>query len=345
MKKSIAAILAVVLVVMLLASLLQIRNLQREMNAMQATISGLNEDIDRRMVGISERVDAQIQDLLNEQQNVFHSVEFTYGEIHMDRNTVDVCITAIPKKFSEESSAVTATVNGQEVPLTIQNGVFQAMTELDLFGESRISDIRVKDHGSVEIQQLDWSVFPQNKVLLQFKVEHTGSDESEKNDGKMNWMSDSLFEVTAYSERPFKIQSMELVEELNGKEIGRIPADLSPEAQKKYAEHGLRAGPNEAMAVPEQVAPIDEGDTPLEDTATEASLCLYISKTYELSPGDSLIRFLELTDDLGFRYRCFADCCVVTESLKRDSAAESDLECQYQGIPYTVYDKDGKLIG
>ena len=344
MKKIIAVILAVVLVVMLLASLIQIQNLQRKVSAMQTTISGLEDNIDRRMQGIEERVDNKINELLSEQQNVFHDVEFTYGEIHLDRKTVDVLITAVPKAYSEGTSEACATVNGQEVPLILQNGVFKCTVVLNLFEESLISDIRINNQGTVEIQELNRGMTPWYSVLLQANADYTGSETTEKEDGKLQWITNDLFTVNAYSERPFNIQSMVLVEELNGKEIGRVIADLSPEAQKEYAEHALRAGSNEVMAVPEQVAPLVDGSTPPDGKVTDETLCLYVPKSYELSAGDTLIRYLEIQDDLGFRYRRFLDCCVVNEYLKRESDAEYDLERQNEEKFFHVYDENGKLI-
>ena len=348
MKKGIAAVGAVTLVVMLLSSLLQIQNLQNQVNSMQTAMSGVEERIDRRMLGISERVDHQINEILEEfqekQQTVFPNVEYTYGEIHMDRKTVDVRITAVPKAYSESHSEASVTVNGQEVPLTLQNGVFQGTVELELFGETSISDARIKNQGEVGVQSLDWSLNPRYSILPVFGVAHTGSDETDKKDGMLQWASDRLFELNAYSERPFQIQSMVLIEERNGTEIGRIPADLSSEGQKEYAVNVLRAGSNEAMAVPEQAAPVVDLNGAKEDGTTDVRLCLYTSKTYALSRGDTLIRYLELTDDRGFRYRCFADCCAVTDSLRRDHERESEIERQFRERGCTIYDSDGMKI-
>ena len=84
----------------------------------------------------------------------------------------------------------------------------------------------------------------------------------------------------------FQVRSVELVEVLDGQEIGRIPVDLTEEGQKAYAE----ALSKQSFAIPEPVSTVSASP----DYQGHANFLYCLDKLY-LIPRGSLLELFSWT--------------------------------------------------
>lgn len=349
MKNTIMSILAVALAVMLLVSLVQIRELHQQIGDLQSQFRQQEQNMDQRIGQIEQRVEHRIDQMLQEQQKVFHSVEWTYGEVDYETMQVDVIVTAVPKSFSPESSEVRLSVNGASEQLSYEDGAYVGRIPVELLRESYMPDVQLIDAGTVQVEQLEWIISPRYDVLLNCDTRFTGGETGTIKGESYFWHPQYAVEVFVDSITPFQIQSMEIVAQLNGQEIDRIPVDLSDAAQTEYLSQAHAAAPDRetfgsssapAVAVPEQTP----GETGL---VTEANIIYFLDQTYEIPADGTLILFAELVDQNGLRYRNFIDCCVVDSRAGKDFNGEQVVTDQYDSAngPEILYDSDGAPVG
>lgn len=156
------------------------------------------------------------------------------NEIHTVNQNISSIYGDVQEMLEEEANQLA--VSEWEYALTYTDEQYAAAIELPLFDRNEVSMVKLSDNGTIRTQELDWIIEPRYEALLLSYAGMGGSASGKPGKGEYIWSTEYAVTINIERKGPFQIQSVELVEVLDGKEINRIPVDLSREGQEAYAE-------------------------------------------------------------------------------------------------------------
>lgn len=335
MKKNPSLVVSVISCILVVVCLIQISGLKSEINSLRSTVNNMSSQTSNSISNIY----GTVHDMLEEQTNQLTSSDWQYGEIDVEAKSAEVICTIVPKVYTPDVTKASLLYNGQEIPMTYENGQYCATVSLPLFDESCIEQVLLDDEGSVRTQTLDWYISPRYEALLSSYASFSGHTTGTPADGEVKIQKNGTIHINVERKGEFQVQSIELVEMLDGEEIGRTPVDMSPEGQKEYAE----AAADRGDAIPEGMASLE----------TESANVTYegmvdfiyeLDKEYSISYGSMLVFYVDVVDGNGLRYRSFVDCAVYTADGKPDDEREEQLRLYEHSEPMYIFDEDGTLV-
>ena len=230
------------------------------------------------------------------------------------------------------------------MPLAYSNGQYSATILLPLFAESNFAQVSLLDNGTIRTQKLDWTIIPQHEVLLNHTSYVSGSSTgiSDKN-GKFAWNTKFSYFIDLERKGEFQIKSIELVEILDGEEIGRYPIDISLDGQQAYAE----AAKKRNQAIPERVASLDLSNISTGTPSVfegRANFFYYAEKAYSIPNGSMLEIYIDVLDGNDLCYRSLANCYATLPNGGPDELRIEELERYRHWTNYMIFDKNGNLL-
>lgn len=316
--------------VLLVTSMIEIRDLRQDIAGLRQEGFYDSEQMNDRISAIYGNVDAMMQ----RKENELAAYDWEFGEPDFETRTVPLTCTALPKEFSPGITEVTILHEGKTYPMTYDGFSYTVVMDLPVFRTTGDFQVRMNDGGRIRAQALDWKLIPGSEYLYSGSVDWYF--EPDWNEEDEVWTVASGFNVKLEREEKFRITEMELVEVLNGREIGRMPVDLSEEAQKRYAEHTLNVADPRLDSEQET----DAEKPKLPDTA--GSYVFYLQKDYPLRSGSMLELYLDVTDSDGLRSRFFVECFALGQDGKEDVELIHTV-LNPKPSPVEVYGPDGKL--
>jgi len=281
----------------------------------------------------------EIHRALEEEANLLAASDWEYGKIDVKNRTAEVVCTIVPKEYAPDSTEAALIVNGEEALMIYGDGQYTASITLPLFAESRIEQVMFNDGGTIRTQSLDWHISPRYEALLSSYAGMSGSAKGTPGQSAYTWDVEHSVHINVEKKGGFAIQSVELVEMLDGKEIGRLPVDLSEVAQRTYAEAASKAG----EAIPENVTSGSGGDSSASDSGS-ASYLYYLDKTYQIPNGSELIIYVDVVDGNGLRYRSFAEGMAIGADGQPNDAAIDHRRMFAFAEPIWIFDETGDVI-
>ena len=232
MNKNFSKTISVVISVLLIFCLIEIAALKDE-------ISRLRSSLDREMNQVNNTVYnlySNVQQMLAEEENQLTIADYHYGNIDIDSKTAELICTIVPKTYTPGTTLVSISGNDHEWPLTHEKNQYTTTIKLPLFEQTQISQVTLNDNGTIRTQALDWILEPRYERLLLSYVGMYGSGSFKSAKDECIWSPRFTVQIDLEQKGTFQIQSIELVEILDGEEIARIPVDLSFEGQQAYAK-------------------------------------------------------------------------------------------------------------
>lgn len=331
MKKNAHMILSLICCVLLVISLFQISSLRQEVSSLRSRLSNEIDRVNNSVSGIY----TEVRSMLEEETDQLSTSDWEYGEIDIKARTAEVICTIIPKVYAPETTEASLVYDGQEAPMTYANGAYTALLQLPLFEESRIQQVLLNDGGTIRTQQLDWHIAPRYEVLPSSYAGMSGSAKGTPGQNAFTWDVEFSVHIDVLQKGKFSIQSIELVEMLDGKEIGRLPVDLSEAGQRAYAQ----AAAKEGQAVPEHVT---TGSS--KDHNGSANFLYYLEKEYTIPNGSELAIFLDVVDSNGLRYRSFAAGQAIGEDGEADEQRNREMHMFDFAEPVWIFDEAGNVL-
>ena len=181
-----------------------IANYQGQINSLNHEINSIYDNVDK---------------LLKKQSSLVSSIDYTFGELDTESHTIPLTLSIVPKTLTDD---MTLSVRIGEVTADfIRDGdVFTSSITVGLFlDDEQYPILSIKSGNETKTEQLD-EVFVANlhhKYLPGIYADISLSYDYSRGQLKI----DGDFYVSVVSEGPITVTKMELVTELNGKEIER----------------------------------------------------------------------------------------------------------------------------
>lgn len=330
MKKNAPTIVSIICCVLLVISLFQISSLRQEVSSLRSRLSNEIDRVNNSVSGIY----TEVRSMLEEEANQLSVSEWEYSSIDVDKRTAEVLCTIVPKEYTPDSTEAALVVNGEEAPMTYGDGQYTASIALPLFEESRIEQVLFNDGGTIRTQSLDWHIAPRYEALPSSYAGMSGSTKGTPGQNAFTWDVDYSVHIDVQQKGGFSIQSIELVEMLDGKEVGRLPVDISEAGQHAYIEAAAKAG----EAIPENATSSHA------HYDGSASFLYYLDKTYQIPNGSELIIYADVVDGNGLRYRSFAEGMAIGTNGEPDDERTDHLKMFSFAEPIWIFDENGDVI-
>lgn len=335
MKKNLSRLAVGAACVLAVFGLFKTASLKQEISRLQSDLNNQIRALNNSINAIYDNVDA----MLEEQNNLFSVSNWAYGDIDVEAKTAEVVCTIVPKAYTPGVTQAVMVCGGQEYPMSYADNRYTATLSLPLFEPAGDWQVRLADNGSLRTQRLDWFLDPKSEALLCPQVSIQGTSTGRQGEKGYDWTPAPMVVIDIEKKGAFQVRSVELVEVLDGQEIGRIPVDLTEEGQKAYAE----ALSKQSFAIPEPVSTVSASP----DYQGHANFLYCLDKLYLIPRGSLLELFVDVVDQNGFRYRCstgFSGCMAVTLEGERDDVRMKEIEMDFYENPILIFDKDGSVI-
>lgn len=331
MNKNFSKIISVVVSVLLIFCLVEITALKDEISRLRSSLDFEMNQVNNTVYNLY----SEVQQMLAEEENQLTTADYHYGNIDIDSKTAELICTIVPKTYTPGITQVSLSGNNREWPLSYENNQYTAVIELPLFDHSEITQVTLNDNGTIRTQTLDWALDPRYETLLMSYVSMYGSASFKSVKDECIWSPRFTAQIDLEQKGDFQIQSIELVEILDGEELARTPVDLSFEGQQAYAKASAKY--NESLTVPENLA---------ENTDFNgfAHFLYFLDKDYHIPNGSTLELYVDVVDGNGLRYRSFAECHAITADGKRDDSISDEKRLYASAEPVLIYDENGTIL-
>lgn len=322
-------IISVAMCVLLILCFINIIDLKEELTRTRINFNNELSNIRSNM----SNVYGEVRNMLEEQVNELSFADWEFGKIDVEAKTAEVMLNVTPKVYSPTSTKVSIMCNDEEYPMTYNTGKYSAQIHIPLFEESHLSTVMLNDKGTVRTQSVDWYLSPKYEAIPSIYSSLSGGCSYTMRDNSYTVTLSGSIHVHIEKKGTYGIKSIEFVEVLDGKEIGRTPFDLSMEAE--------RANDNGTQSV---TAP---GDAPENSTiAYNESKTFYYTpnKSYDVPFGSMLELYVDVVDEYDLRHRTLVNCLAFTENGNTDDELIEEMMMYIQSETVAIYDKDGKLL-
>lgn len=333
MTKRISTVVAIIACVLLAFNTIKIISLQEELDKLR---SDVNDEIHTVNQNVSDIYD-HVQAMLEEENNQLSVSDWEYGEITVDTRTAEITCTVIPKIYTPGVTQGSIVCNGREYALTYADGQYITTIELPLFETSQVTQVKLNDNGTIRTQELNWQIAPRYEVLLNSYVGMGGSASGKPGDNEYLWSTEYTVNIDIQCQGKFQVQSVEVVEVLDGEEIGRIPVDISNEGQDAYYKAFVEKG----EAVPKNFNTVEK-ESPVYNG--QMSFLYYLNEDYHIPNGSMLELYVDVIDGNGLRYRSFAEAVAVDSNGKLDDARAEEKRKYSFAEPVFIFDSDGTVL-
>ena len=334
MKKNLSTIITSIACVLLAFNSVKIIRLQEEIDRLRSDMNDEIHTVNRNVDGIYSKV----QDMLEEEANQLAVSEWKYGNINIAERTAEIICTVVPKIYTPNRTQTAIVCNGQEYALTYADDQYTAKIELPLFERSELNMVRLNDNGTIRTQELDWIIEPRQEALLLSHAGMGGSAAGKPGNGEYIWSTEYTVMIDIQKKGEFQIQSAELVEVLDGKEINRISIDLSKEGQEAYREALSKTD----EPVPEVASRAVNHDGSVYEST--ASFIYFLDKDYHIPNGSMLELYIDVVDGNGLRYRSFAECLAITADGEPDDLRMEEKQMYAFAEAVMIFDEAGNVI-
>ena len=218
MKKHVSSILTVACFVLMIVVLIQNQGLKDQIRQMENDISNRLYQVENSVNGITYNIETK----LNEAAALLSSSEWRLGDVDVQNGTVEALLTVVPKEYQPDKTNATIICNSTEYPMILKDGSYCAEITIPLYEASQVESVGFETNGVIRTEVLNWGINPRYDVLPVVYAHYAGGASGSRRNGNYELSFDGEMEVIVdQKEDAPPVQSVELVEMLNGKEIGR----------------------------------------------------------------------------------------------------------------------------
>jgi len=227
MKQKLKNILLIINTVLLLVCLVQIADLRAQFQNMQ---SNTGNQISNILTNLNNSY-SYIEEALEEQASIISKSEFEFGEIDIKTGTVEVNAYVIPKEYQPDVTQAFFMCGDEEVPAEYVGGKYVATMDMPLYEDVMMASVMFKENGTIRTEDLDWFFNPRAELLPYVYAYNLGSfsfgkSGEKENVGTWTFSGDIEIDVVGKYRDEFKIDTMEIVRFLDGKEVERFDVTL-----------------------------------------------------------------------------------------------------------------------
>lgn len=334
MKRNLLTIVVIIACVLLIFNIIKISTVQKDVDRLR---SNLDNEIHTMKQNISD-IYGNVMDMLEEKANQFTICDWEYGDINVMKKTAKIICKVVPKIYTPDTTKAAIVCNGKEYSLFYNNEQFTATIEIPLFEKNEISMVKLNDNSTIRTQKLDWVIEPRYEALLLSYAGMSGSARGMMGNNEYVWSPEYVVTINIERKGEFQIQSVELVEILDGEEINYTPIDLSKEGQESYQEALRKIGD----PVPEFTSRVNKVSGPIYEGVVH--FIYYLDKDYHIPNGSMQEWYVDVVDGNGLRYRSFVDCLAITADGELDELRMEEKQEYTFAEAVMIFDSDGNVI-
>lgn len=269
-------------------------------------------------------ISVEVQNEMQQQASLLADSAWEYGKADFITNEIELICKVMPKEYSPQKTTATLQVANKEYPMTLENGVYTATVKIPLVQQTTVLNVFFETDEVIRTEKIDWNISPRYDYLPLIYGRFEGSNTSQQGLDGSSFHYEGTVRITVEGKQnDNKIQSLTLIEVLDGKEIGRTPIDMGKKAQHEYAEN--------EQAVYEEAF-----------DSYEAGTYYYpLDKEFEIPRNSSLELYVEGVDSYGLHYRALAEVFSVDES---GNPCYNDDQWMLIGAEPSIYDEEGNLL-
>ncbi len=316
MKKNLSSILATAACILVVVCLVQIADLKQQIKNLEGNISSQMSYMSNGVNNIYSNINSRLE----EQASLLANNTWEYGDADYNAKTVELLCSVLPKEYTT-GTKTSIIIEGTEHPMTLSKGEFTTVVDIPLFAETNNFKVIFRDNDNIRTEELGWYISSRYDFLPVVNVNFNGNTTGTLRDGVYMQRLDGVVDVDLHlkSNQDYAVESVTLVEQLDGQEIGRtdIPLDNADFFENYQNENGAR---------PEPAQPV----------GTSGSFYYALNNTYEIPLGSTLILYIEVVDVNGLRYRSIIDRREINNSGER-----VDEGYWWMGMDASIYDAKG----
>ena len=230
--KKLVLVINVLMCAALIFCVVQINDLQNQVNNLRSAINSVDRHLSNDMSYIYQNV----QDMLEEESNQLTVSDWEFGNINVDERTAEIICTVVPKEYNPNTTEAKLISDSAEYLMGYADGKYTTKMNVPLFETTEIEQVALVDNGTIRTQELDWEIQPRYEALIQVFANNSGEGRGTYGSEAYTLKTNITIRINIEKKGTFKVEKIDLVEVMDGKEVNRIKVDLSNDAQREYAD-------------------------------------------------------------------------------------------------------------
>jgi len=294
-------IINILTLLLLIVCFVKIGWLQNDIQNLKNTVNNNRSMLQSSIDSISSNVRYEME----QANNLLSDSSWNTGGLDVENKTATLYCYVVPKVYNPEKTVATIIHNGNEVPMTLENGRYVAEFAVPLFDNCNIENVQFREDGTIRTQQLNWMLNPRYDLVPTAYVYYSGESRQNYEGEKITRSYKGAVEID-FEHKNFggEMKDAEIVLLVNGKEQWRHKPVLEELHKDEYIAHYM-------------------GD---------------LEYSFDLKRGDTVKMYAEIADENGWKYRSVLEDVTIGEKGNpipngEEYRAEAD-----------VYDADGNLL-
>lgn len=222
MKQNLKNVLLVINTILLVVCLVQMNDLKMELQNMK---SNTGSQLSSILTNINNSY-SYIEETLAKEASIVSKAEWEFGNIDVKAGTVEIKAYVIPKEYQPDVTQAFFLYGDEEIIAEYSNGKYEAIINVHLFEDVSIPSVLFKEDEAIRTESLDWFFNPRNELLPSVYAYNNGSVSYGKSKNKekistWTFSGDLEVKVAAKNIEDFKVEKVEVVRYIDGKETER----------------------------------------------------------------------------------------------------------------------------
>ena len=168
-------IINILTLLLLIVCFVKIGWLQNDIQNLKNTVNNNRSMLQSSIDSISSNVRYEME----QANNLLSDSSWNTGGLDVENKTATLYCYVVPKVYNPEKTFATIIHNGNEVPMTLENGRYVAEFAVSLFDDCNIENVQFREDGTIRTQQLNWMLNPRYDLVPTAYVYYSG--ESKQN--------------------------------------------------------------------------------------------------------------------------------------------------------------------
>ena len=294
MKKHLSTIITVAALIIAIVAQFRISALQGEIRQLR---NDLNSNISMMQSNHSNAI-SYMEQLMEKEASILTDTQFSLGDLNIADRTFVLSGSVTPKEHQPGVTEAFLTVNGNQYPMELINGIYTVQLNLPLFEQAKVEKVEFQEGDVIRTETLDEQWSPRYELLPSVSGRLGGSGRGSAASGIYTWHREGEIRITVEGNgQNIDVRSVSLIEVLDGTDIARTEIPLTSTESTRNEEPAPEPVPESGFTV-------------------RGSETFYheIDRDFNIPYGSTLELVVEVVDGNGLRYRTVLEHWAVNEN-------------------------------
>ena len=294
MKKHLSTIITVAALIIAIVAQFRISALQGEIRQLR---NDLNSNISMMQSNHSNAI-SYMEQLMEKEASILTDTQFSLGDLNIADRTFVLSGSVTPKEHQPGVTEAFLTVNGNQYPMELINGIYTVQLNLPLFEQAKVEKVEFQEGDVIRTETLDEQWSPRYELLPSVSGRLGGSGRGSAASGIYTWHREGEIRITVEGNgQNIDVRSVSLIEVLDGTDIARTEIPLTSTESNRNEEPAPEPVPESGFTV-------------------RGSETFYheIDRDFDIPYGSTLELVVEVVDGNGLRYRTVLEHWAVNEN-------------------------------